>query len=229
MPATDAPALRIGGLERLSVVDWPGELVAVVFCQGCAWNCRYCHNPHLIPFAHRGEYEWEKVRDWLRGRRGLLDGVVFSGGEATFQTGLLSALREVRGLGFRTGLHTGGPVPERFAPLLEWLDWVGFDFKAPFDRYAKVTRSEQGHRAEASFRHLLASGVSHEIRTTWHPALLSAADLHSMAQTLEEAGCRQWVIQRFRPEGCEDELLCREPVGELPALPKGGRLEIVVR
>lgn len=211
------------------MVDWPGELAAVIFCQGCAWNCRYCHNPHLIPFAHRGQYEWAAVRDWLEGRRGLLDGVVFSGGEATYQPGLLHALKEVRALGFRTGLHTGGPAPERFAPLLPWLDWVGFDFKAPFGRYAPITGSDQGHRARESFRHLLASGVSHEVRTTWHPALLSEADLREMAHTLEEAGCRRWVIQRFRPEGCGDEALCRQPVGEVPELPACGRLEITIR
>ena len=64
-PERALPELRIGGLEKLSLVDWPGELAAVVFCQGCAWNCRYCHNPHLIPFAHRTEISWSTVLEWL--------------------------------------------------------------------------------------------------------------------------------------------------------------------
>ncbi len=226
-----APILCIGGLERLSLVDWPGELAAVIFCQGCGWDCRYCHNPHLIPFDRRGDFEWQTVLDWLKTRCGLLDGVVFSGGEATLQPGLLAALKEVRALGFRTALHTGGPMPSRMTMILPYLDWVGFDFKAPWGRYAKVTGSDQGRMAQESFDHLIASGVACEIRTTWHPALLTPDDLLEMAATLREAGVRQWVIQRFRPDGCEDQALCGQPPGDPPVeeLLAAGGPDLIVR
>jgi len=216
-PRSSAAALRMGGFEPLSAVDWPGQLAAVVFCQGCGWACRYCHNPHLIPHEPPARpVHWTDVVAWLGRRRGLLDGVVFSGGEPTLQPGLPAAAAAVRALGFQVGLHTGGPVPENLALLLPQLDWVGFDFKAPFDRYAEVTGHDHGARARESFRLLCASGVAIEVRTTWHPTLVSADDLGAMARTLADAGRADWVIQRFRAEGCTDQALGAVPVGEVP-------------
>jgi pyruvate formate lyase activating enzyme len=131
--------LRVGGLTPLSTTDWPGMLAAVVFCQGCPWRCGYCHNPDLIP--PRGEHEivWEEIIALLRRRQGLLDGVVFSGGEPTLQGDLAEAMREVRALGFKIGLHSGGAYPDRLAAVLPLVDWVGLDIKAPFDAYARIT------------------------------------------------------------------------------------------
>ena len=212
-----AATLRIGGFERLSAVDWPGQLVAVVFCQGCAWRCGYCHNPHLIPFEPpRNPVAWEEILVWLERRVGLLDGVVFSGGEPTLQPGLRAAIETVRALGFRAGLHTGGPVPENLAAVLPLLDWVGFDFKAPFDRYSQVTGHDHGARARGSFELLRKSRVACEVRTTWHSRLLAVEDLAVMARTLAAAGCTEWVIQRFRPDGCGDDELRCAAVGEVP-------------
>lgn len=211
-------ALRIGGFEPLSAVDWPGQLAAVVFCQGCGWACRYCHNPHLIPHERPARpVAWTDIVAWLGRRRGLLDGIVFSGGEPTLQPGLPEAVATVRELGFKVGLHTGGPVPENLAPLLPLLDWVGFDFKAPFDRYAQVTGHDHGARARESLRLLTAASVAVEVRTTWHPELLSPGDLAVMARSLVEAGGVAWTIQRFRPDGCADPALRAFPVGEVPA------------
>ncbi len=215
-----AADLVVGGFERLSTVDWPGQLAAVVFCQGCAWRCAYCHNPHLLAFAPAADappaQTWPEILAWLPRRRGLLDAVVFSGGEATFQPGLPEALRAVRALGFKTGLHTGGPLPGRFAQCLPWLDWVGFDFKAPFDAYETVTLQRQGEQARQSLRMLRESDVACEIRTTWHPSLLSDVALRTMADTLVAEGFDEWVIQRFRPDGCLDSTLAATPVGDLP-------------
>jgi len=222
--------LRIGGFERMSLVDWPGQLAAVVFCQGCAWHCRYCHNPHLIPFAPPGKYAWEGILSWLENRRGLLDAVVFSGGEPTLHPGLYAAMQQARSLGFKTGLHTGGPVPENLFPLLPLLDWVGFDFKAPFPEYERITGHPHGEQACASFQMLCSVPVPCEVRTTWHPRLLSDRDLLEMARWLAGAGCTEWVIQRFRPDGCTDRELCGAPIGEVPveAISVPG-LNIVVR
>lgn len=208
----DAASLHLGGFERLSLVDWPGMLTAVVFCQGCAWRCRYCHNPHLIPFGDAAEpLTWSEIATWLERRRGLLDGVVFSGGEPTLQPGLAAAIGDVRALGFKVGLHTGGPLPDVFARLLPQLDWVGFDFKAPFDRYARVTGRNQGGRARSSLTSLIESQVACEVRTTWHPHLLTPTDLAAMARALMEMGCSNWTLQIFRSEGCADAALASLP------------------
>ena len=212
------PAFRlpIAGIEPLSTVDWPDELCAVVFTQGCGWHCRYCHNPHLIPFKPNSTIRWEQVRQWLDRRKGLLDGVVFSGGEPTHHAGLAEAMKQVVELGFRVGLHTGGPQPKVLEPLLPLLDWVGFDVKAPFDRYAKITGKDQGMNALLSLRRIREYGVAHEVRTTWHPALLTPGDLRRIAETLAELQVQEWVIQRFRPNGCEDPEIRAIPPGDPP-------------
>src|SRR5215831_3439565 len=105
--------LRVGGLIPLSASDWPGYLSAVVFCQGCPWRCGYCHNPHLLPARGSGGIAWSDVLAFLQRRAGLLDAVVFSGGEPLAQATLANAMRGVRRLGFRIGLHTGGAYPAR--------------------------------------------------------------------------------------------------------------------
>lgn len=209
-PALASDLVRVGGLERFSLVDWPGRMAATVFLQGCGWRCRYCHNPGLLGFARRpGTPSWDEVLAFLLTRRGLLDAVVFSGGEPTLQPGLPDALRAVRNIGFRVGLHTGGPLPDHLARLLPLVDWVGFDFKAPFENYAAIVGRPAGDSAATSLRLLVASGVPHEIRTTWHPALLSDDDLGRMAHSLRALGVRRWTLQRFRTEGCADPELCR--------------------
>jgi pyruvate formate lyase activating enzyme len=197
--------IRVGGLTPLSSTDWPGMLAAVVFCQGCPWRCRYCHNPGLIASRGENEIPWEQVMAFLRRRQGLLDGVVFSGGEPTLQVDLLDAIGEVRALGFRIGLHTGGAYPQRLAEVLPDVDWVGLDMKAPFADYPRITGAAgSGGHALAGLQHVLASGVAHEVRTTVHPALLSDADLVDIACDLSGRGVRHYVIQAFRSRGCED-------------------------
>lgn len=194
--------LRIGGLARLSTCDWPGELVATVFCQGCPWDCFYCHNPHLLPVKGEGELSWPEVEDFLDTRRGLLDGVVFSGGEPTLQAALPAAIRTVRAKGFRIGLHTGGPFPDRLAAVLPLVDWVGFDVKAPFDRYETITGvSGSGEKARRSLGYLLESVVAYDVRTTVDPKLLDGAAMDRLRSELSSLGVRHHRVQACRAIG----------------------------
>jgi pyruvate formate lyase activating enzyme len=205
MPA--AASLRVGGLSPHSSCDWPGQLVATVFAQGCPWACAYCHNPHLLPARGSEEIAWEEVLAFMRTRQGLLDGVVFTGGEPTLQDALLSAIADVRELGFQIGLHTGGQFPDRLARVLPHVDWVGFDVKAPWEVYDRITGViGSGETARESLALVAASGVSFEVRTTVHPALLSADDLTTLADELVEAGVRRYAVQGFRPQGCAGDL-----------------------
>ncbi len=210
--ATD---IRIGGLTRLSSCDWPGELVATVFCQGCSWRCPYCHNADLQP-ATAGSIAWSDVLAFLKARVGLLDGVVFSGGEPLLQSALADAIGEARALGFKIGLHTGGSVLSRFTDILPQCDWVGFDVKAPFADYPALTGSpSSGADARLALQTLLARGTAHEIRTTVHPRLIPGEMLIRLSQDLAALGIRQWILQPFRsfpgatlqPENYEPDVL----------------------
>ena len=176
----------------------------MVYCQGCPWRCAYCHNPHLLPGrAAAGGIAWSEVLEFLGRRRGLLDAVVFSGGEPTAQSGLARAMREAKALGYRIGLHSAGIYPRRFAEVLPLVDWVGFDAKAPFDTaYERITGVRaSGEAALESARALLASGVDCEFRTTWHAGFLSPAELDRLTRTLADLGVRRYALQEFRAIG----------------------------
>ena len=172
----------------------------MLYCQGCPWGCCYCHNPQLQPGVAAAEISWNEVLEFLRRRRGLLDAVVFSGGEPTAQPGLAAAMRAVKALGYRIGLHSAGVYPRRFAEVLPLVDWVGFDAKAPFNSvYERITGVRaSGAAALQSARALLASGVDCEFRTTWHAGFLSAAELERLTQTLADLGVRRYALQEFR-------------------------------
>ncbi|MDK9718632.1 MAG: anaerobic ribonucleoside-triphosphate reductase activating protein [Trichlorobacter sp.] len=192
--------LNIGGLTPFTTIDYPGKLAAVIFCQGCSWRCSYCHNQHLLTTGQRGEIAWEEVLVLLEQRQGLLDAVVFSGGEPTLQPSLPDALVAVRQLGFLTGLHTGGSFPDRLAACLPHLDWVGMDLKAPFDCYDKITGlTGSGTAAEQSAMLLLESAVVHQFRTTVDPFLLQEGRIEKLKQMVAGWG-EQLVLQECRPD-----------------------------
>jgi len=191
--------IAVGGLTPMTSIDFPGRLAAVLYCQGCPWRCAYCHNPELRERYQKGDLPWSQVLAFLQRRRGLLDAVVFSGGEPTLQSGLIDAVHEVKALGFDVGLHTAGPYPERLGRLLPWLDWVGMDVKAPFQCYEKVIGvSASDSRVRESISRILQSGVAHEFRTTVDLNLLSERDILSLAHTLKDLGVSHYVLQECR-------------------------------
>lgn len=130
---------------------------------------------------------------------------MFSGGEPTLQDGLADAMREVKALGFKIGLHTGGAYPDRLAAVLPLVDWVGLDIKGPFERYDAVNGVPgSGAKARESLHLIVETGVDHECRTTVHPALISEGELVALSAALFALGARRHVLQAFRPEGCRD-------------------------
>lgn len=203
-----ADKLLVGGLTPCTTLDYPGELSAVVFCQGCPWRCRYCHNPALLPTRTPHAIPWAHVLDLLHRRTGLLDAVVFSGGEPTRQPALLQAVTEVKGLGYKVGLHSAGIYPKRLARLLPLLDWVGLDVKAPLTDYPAITGVKgSGHAAWESARHVIESGVAHELRITVHPALTPRAQINDIATRLRALGAHTLVEQACRQADCLDPAL----------------------
>ena len=190
------PMLEVGGFVPLSTTDFPHRLSAVVYLQGCPWRCAYCHSKHLQSPAPRGKLPWPVVLEFLERRVGLLDAVVFSGGEPTLQSALGGAMDDVRRRGFRVGLHTAGIYPRRLANNLRRIDWVGLDVKASFDEYPRVTgRLTGGASARESLEMLLDSGVSYEVRTTWDPAVMAEERLLPHAAGLARRGVSTFALQ----------------------------------
>lgn len=204
----DNSELRIAGITPLTTIDYPGQLATVIYCQGCRWRCRYCHNPEMIPTKTPPAYRWGVVQDFMLERRDFVDAVVFSGGEATIQSALPEAVRWCKQQGFKVGLHTGGAEPAKLAQVLPLVDWVGFDVKGPTRCSDNITQVKGS--GEANWRSLglvLDSGLPYECRTTVHWDLLSPDDLLSQARHLSALGVDYFVVQICRTQNMFDMTL----------------------
>jgi pyruvate formate lyase activating enzyme len=198
--------LAIAGFVPFSSVDWPTRLVATLFLQGCPWKCGYCQNPGLIDPLLRGAIAWDEVKATLDRRIGLLDGVVFSGGEPLRQAAIVEAIAEVNDMGFLSAVHTSGAYPARLATLLPALAWVGLDIKAPPGRYAAVTGvGASGDKAWESLDAVVASGVDYEVRLTVDPTVLRLADVEEVVRELDRRGAKPPVLQEVRAQGARPE------------------------
>lgn len=200
--------LQIAGVAPFSSVDWPGRLVASIFCQGCPWACPYCHNHAIIDPRIPGVVAWESIENLLNRRRGLLDGVVFSGGEAAMQAALVPAVARVRQLGFDVGLHSAGCYPRRLGELLQsgQISWLGLDIKAFGDADYLVVSGRANAQAKAWESLRIAVGALEngcladlEVRTTVYPA--GPRDVVEVAQRVRQLGGRKFALQIARAKG----------------------------
>ena len=205
-PASDP--VVIGGITPLTTIDYPGELAAVLFLQGCPWRCRYCQNGALITRKTGDTLPWRQVTELLARRGNLLDAVVFSGGEPLVHAGLAEAMLQVRAMGFKIGLHTAGIYPRRLQSILPLIDWIGMDVKALPEDYESITGVKgSAARAWQSIEMIVHSGVAHEFRTTVHPDLLSQVQMDGLANVLRDVKANNWVIQECITARCLDENL----------------------
>ncbi|MGC8971837.1 MAG: anaerobic ribonucleoside-triphosphate reductase activating protein, partial [bacterium] len=161
--------MLIGGLQKFSLIDYPGKISAVIFTKGCNFRCPYCHNPELVIFDGKDLIEEDYIFSFLREKRGKLDGVVLTGGEPTLQSDLINFLKEIKGLGFFTKLDTNGSNPEVIERLLEEkiLDYIAMDIKANLEKYNDVTHSNVDiEKIKKSIDIIMHSGIDYEFRTT---------------------------------------------------------------
>lgn len=192
--------IQIGGLVSFTTIDYPGKLAAVLFLKGCPFNCKYCSNPHLIPLGE-GEYDPEKVFDWLRARVGKLEGIVFSGGEALMQAdATIEYMKRVKELGFSIGLHTNGFYPELLKKVDDIVDWIGLDFKTTREHYKDLTGIDIAYdRMIESLQYWVSTGHGLEVRTTCDPRFVSKNDLLKIAGTVSRLGAKNFAIQKYTP------------------------------
>lgn len=194
--------INIGDIEKFSIVDFPSKMAVVVFMQGCPWRCPFCYNQTLQNPHIEGNAEWDNLIHLLEHRKGIIDAVVFSGGEPLMQDNLPQAMEVVREMGFEVGLHTGGYKPEALEKVLNKIIWAGFDIKAPLEheRYKKATGGAADvEKVRQSLQMLIKSGIHYECRTTCDPRILDIADIYTIADALSEAGVKEYYLQKYRP------------------------------
>ena len=196
--------MRICGLQKLSMVDYPGKLAATVFTGGCNLRCPFCHNaPLVLRVAETPELPVDEVLTFLRSRKGLLDGVVLSGGEPLMQNGAAAFLEQVRSLGFAVKLDTNGCYPEVLEEVLKrkLVDYVAMDIKNSREKYAETVGIPDFDITpiEQSAALLKNSGIDFEFRTTVVKEFHNAQDIVSIGQWL--AGSPRYYLQQFVDSG----------------------------
>lgn len=182
-----------------TLLDFPDTPAAIFWFVGCNLRCVYCYNPDIV-FGEASISEQEALA-FLKKRKGLLEGVVLSGGECTLYPNLIPFCSQIRTLGFRIKLDTNGMRPDVIASLiaLELVDYVALDYKAPDSKMTQICGGGSEKRFWESFEILKNNTVAYEVRTTLHPDLLSEEEIVIMSKALKDSGYEgEFYVQLFR-------------------------------
>ena len=200
--------MRIGGVQRFSLSDYPGKIAVVVFTQGCNFRCPFCHNGSLIPAKSDSLIPEEDVLAFLRKRAGLCNGVVISGGEPTLQQDLADFIVRLKEIGLAVKLDTNGSRPSVLKSILKdkIIDFIAMDVKAPLSKYHKLAGIFVKTERIMESIHLIAkSKVDHLFRTTVVPSLLTSDDIREIRKLIPPES--PYRLQTFRPENALDPRL----------------------
>lgn len=196
--------MRICGLQKLAMVDYPGKLAATVFTGGCNLRCPFCHNALLVTrLGESPTLAEEEVLEFLTSRKGFLDGMVLSGGEPLMQPGAADFLEKVRSLGYAIKVDTNGCYPEALADILDrgLADYVAMDIKNSREKYAMTVGIPDFDLTpvEESIRILKESGVDYEFRTTVVQELHTPDDIRAIGEWI--IGAPHYYLQNFVDSG----------------------------
>jgi len=203
--------MLIGGLHKISLIDYPQKLAAVVFTYGCNFRCPYCHNPEL--FTPKKDYliPESQVFDFLKTRIGKLDAVVISGGEPCIQQDLIDFIQKIKDMGFLLKLDTNGSFPQKLKEIIDLkiVDYIAMDVKAPLDKYKSVTNSNiNTNNILQSINTIINSSVDHEFRTTVVKSQLSEEDILEITSLIK--GSKRYYLQKFVPSKTLDQSFSKQ-------------------
>lgn len=196
--------MLISGLQKLTLLDYPGLVACTVFTGGCNLRCPFCHNSSLVLLERLAQdTDMETVLAFLHKRRGTLDGVAVTGGEPLLQKDIDSFLREVRSLGYKIKLDTNGTFPDKLISIVEagLVDRVAMDIKNSPARYAETVGVPGLDLVpiEKSKSFLMQGRVDYEFRTTVVKGLHTAEDIRALAAWI--AGAKEYYLQQFKDSG----------------------------
>ena len=194
--------MYLGGIQKLTLLDYPGKLACTVFTTGCNYRCPFCHNAALV--THPSEQvSVDDVLEFLKKRRGVLQGVCVSGGEPLLQPDTPELLAQIRNLGYSVKLDTNGSFPERLRQVVEagLVDYVAMDVKNSPAAYGETVGREDFDLSgvSESIRYLLSGAVDYEFRTTVVREFHDAQRLTALAQWI--SGAKRYYLQAFEDSG----------------------------
>ncbi len=202
----------IGGLQKFSLIDYPGKTCAIIFTRGCNFRCQYCHNPELvIPEKYASEIPLSQIYDFLESRRGKLDAISITGGEPTQHSDLIEVMKKIKNMGFLVKLDSNGSRPEVFEKIIDekLADYLAMDIKAPLEDYSKIMGwPVPVEKLKKSIELIMNSGIDYEFRTTIVKSLTSKDDLRKIAKTIQ--GAKNYFLQKFIPTKLNNPSLMEE-------------------
>ena len=196
--------VEIGGLQKTTLIDYPGQVAATVFLTGCNFRCPFCYSPELVlpeKIKKQPKVSAKELFDFLEKRRGLLEGIVICGGEPTCNKDLPEFIKKIKEMGFLVKLDTNGSNPKMLKELIDekLVDYVAMDIKAPKEKYDKIAGAKvEIQNIEESIRILKEGKVDYEFRTTVIPTLHNKEDIIEIAKWISPA--KRFFLQNFRPE-----------------------------
>jgi len=198
--------MKIGGLQKFSLIDYPEKICAIIFTQGCNFRCPYCHNPELAdPDLYEKCIPEKEIFAFLEKRKGKLDAVSITGGEPTLQPDLIDFIKMIKAMGYLVKIDTNGSHPETLKKLIEdkLIDYVAMDVKAPLEKYRKITRSKTNpDLIKQSIALIKKSNITREFRTTVVKSQLDENDLITIGKLVKNA--ELYVLQKFVPSKTMD-------------------------
>ena len=205
--------MNIRGINKFTLVDYPGKIACIVFVGNCNFACPYCHNPFLVVDPESQPLVFDSdFFAFLEKRKGKLDAVVISGGEPTLRKGLFFFCQKIKELGFLVKLDTNGSNSDIVKKLhiAGCLDYLGIDYKCPLDRYPEIVPKHSvnpGAKVQTTISYAVNSRIPYDIRTTVHKTILLPEDLNIMRKELNELGVEKWTLQQFNPVDILDDKL----------------------
>ena len=196
--------MRISGLQKMTLLDYPGKIACTVFLGGCNLRCPFCHNGELLDGSAEIIMDEREFLSFLSKRKGLLDAVCISGGEPTLQPGLAALLEQIKAMGYLTKLDTNGSRPEVLKELVsrDLLDYVAMDIKNSPDLYGQTAGAPvQLQKIEESIRFLTEEHLDYEFRTTVVAQLHDCASIARMGEWVAALAqgkkIKRWFVQPF--------------------------------
>jgi pyruvate formate lyase activating enzyme len=189
-----------GGLEKFTLIDYPGKTACMVYTIGCNFRCPYCHNPELVDESVEKTFTEEEFFSFLESRKSMLDGVVITGGEPTMHEDLPAFIKKVKKLGFLVKLDSNGTNPDMLKYLIgrKLVDYIAMDIKSSLPRYHIATSRPVDIQAiEKSIALIMSSGIAYEFRTTLIKSLIEPEDIEEIARTIQ--GAERYFLQKFIP------------------------------
>jgi pyruvate formate lyase activating enzyme len=189
-----------GGLEKCTLIDYPGKVACMVYTIGCNFRCPYCHNPELVDETVETKITEKEVLEFLSTRKGMLDGMVITGGEPTMHDDLLRFIKKVKKLGFLVKLDSNGTNPSMIKEAIKkkLVDYIAMDIKSTMSKYSQtVARPVDVAAIRKSIQIIISSGVEYEFRTTVIKALIAPEDFHEIGREIR--GARGYFLQKFIP------------------------------